>query len=53
MGRVHTLVWRSVQVFHELQELEEEEKGREEVQEIERSVKSRRTTRMDMTMEMT
>ena len=33
---VHTLVWRSVQVYHELQELEEEEKGREEVQEIER-----------------
>ena len=29
-------MWRSVQVYHELQELEEEEKGREEVQEIER-----------------
>ena len=29
---VHTLVWRSVQVYHELQELEEEDKGREEVQ---------------------
>ena len=53
MGRVHTLVWRSVQFFHELQELEEEEKGSEEVQEIEVSVQSRRTTRMDMTMEMT
>ena len=33
---VHTLVWRSMQVYHELQELEEEDKGREEVQEIER-----------------
>ena len=36
VGGVHTLVWRSVQVYHELQELEEEDKGREEVQEIER-----------------
>ena len=27
---------RSVQVYHELQELKEEDKGREEVQEIER-----------------
>ena len=36
VSRVHTLVWRSVQVYHELQELEEEDKGREEVQEIER-----------------
>ena len=36
VGGVHTLVWRSVQVFHELQGLEEEDKGREEVQEIER-----------------
>ena len=33
---VHTLVWRSVQVYHELQELEEGDKGREQVQEIER-----------------
>ena len=30
------LVWRSVQVVDELQEQEEEDKGREEVQEIER-----------------
>ena len=29
-------MWRSVQVYHELQELEEEDKGREEVQETER-----------------
>ena len=36
VSRVHTLVWRSVQVYHELQELEEEDKGREEVQDIER-----------------
>ena len=36
VGGVHTLVWRSVQVYHELQELEEEDKGREEVQETER-----------------
>ena len=35
-GGVHTLVRRSVQVYHELQELEEEDKGREEVQETER-----------------
>ena len=35
VGGVHTLVWRSVQVYHELQELEEEDKGREEMQEIE------------------
>ena len=36
VSRVHTLVWRSVQVYHELQVLEEEDKVREEVQEIER-----------------
>ena len=36
VGGVHTLVLRSVQVHHELQDLEEEDKGREEVQEIER-----------------
>ena len=36
VGGVHTLVWRSVQVYHELQEMKEEDKGREEVQEIER-----------------
>ena len=34
--QVHTLFGRSVQVHHEIQELEEEDKGREEVQEIER-----------------
>ena len=36
VGGVQTLVWRSVQVYHELQVLEEEDKGREEVQEIQR-----------------
>ena len=36
VGGVHTLVVRSVQVYHELRELKEEDKGREEVQEIER-----------------
>ena len=36
VGGVHTLVWRSVQVYHELHELEEEDKGRKEVQKIER-----------------
>ena len=35
VGGVHTVAWRSVQVYHELQELEEEDKEREEVQEIE------------------
>ena len=32
----HALVLRSVQVYHELQELDEVDKGSEEVQEIER-----------------
>ena len=36
VSRVHTLVWRSVQVYHELQVVEEEEKGRKVVQEKER-----------------
>ena len=33
---VHTLVWRSVQVYHELHQLKEEDKGREEMQETEK-----------------
>ena len=37
VSRVHTLVERSAQVFYELQVLEEEEKVREEVPEIERA----------------
>ena len=36
VGGVHTLVGGVVQVYHVLLELEEEDKGREEVQEIER-----------------
>ena len=36
VGGAHTLVLRNVQVYHELHELEEEDEGREEVQEIER-----------------
>ena len=36
VGGVHTLVGGVVQVYHELQVLEEEEKGRKVVQEIER-----------------
>ena len=35
-GGVHTLVGGIVQVYHVLPELEQEDKGREEVQEIER-----------------
>ena len=42
------LVLRSVQVYHELQGLEEEDKGREEVQEIERdNQKARRNAHED------
>ena len=36
VGGVHTLVGRSAQVYHELQVLEKEDKGRKVVQEIER-----------------
>ena len=41
-----------MQVYHELQELEEEDKGREEVQEIEREsqVEEKRTDDHDMEM---
>ena len=41
VGGVHTLVWRSEQVYRELLELEEEDEGREEVQEIEKGESSR------------
>ena len=41
VGGVHTLVWRSVQVCYELQELEEEDEGREEVQEKRKGESSR------------
>ena len=49
---IHTLVQRSVQVYHELQELEEEDKGREEVSVIEKENQRRRETHMKMTMHM-
>ena len=52
VSRVHTLVERSAQVVYELQLLEEEEKVREEVQDIERRVKVRRNAQMTMTMWM-
>ena len=41
-----------VQVYHRLQDLEEEDKGREEVQEIERENQGRGETHMKMTMNM-
>ena len=52
VGGVHTLVLRSVQVYHELQGLEEEDKGREDVQEIERKNQGRGETHMKMTVWM-
>ena len=48
---VHTLVLRSVQVYHELQELEEEYKGRDLVQETERTSQVEENTGMTMRME--
>ena len=47
VGGVHTLVYGVVQVYHELQELEEEGKGREEVQEIEKGESSRKESKDD------
>ena len=41
-----------VQIYHRLQELGEEDKGREEVQERERENQGRRETHMKMTMWM-
>ena len=52
-SRVHTLVAGVVQVYHRLQELEEEDKGREEVQEIERESQVEQNAQMTMHMEMT
>ena len=49
---VHTLVWRSVQGYHELQELEEEEKGRKVEQEVERENQGEENAQMTMHMEM-
>ena len=42
-----------MQVYHELQELEEEDKGREEVQEVERENQVEENAQMTMHMEMT
>ena len=52
VGGVHTLVGGVVQVNHRLQELEEEEKGREEVQEIESENQGEEKAQMTMHMEM-
>ena len=53
VGGVHTLVGGVVQVYRRLQELEEEDKGREEVQEIERESQGEENAQMTMHMEMT
>ena len=52
VGGVHTLVCGVVQVYHDLQELEEEDKGREEVQEIERENQGEENAQMTMHMWM-
>ena len=49
---VHTLVGGVVQVYHRLQVLEEEEKGRKVEQEVEREDQGEENTRMTMHMEM-
>ena len=49
---VHTLVGGVVQVYHRLQVLEEEEKGRKVEQEIEREDQDEENARMTMHMEM-
>ena len=50
---VHTLVSGVVQVYHRLQVVEEEEKGRKVEQEVEREDQGEETARMTMHMEMT
>ena len=50
---VHTLVAGVVQVYHRLQVVEEEEKGRKVEQEVERENQGEETARMTMHMEMT
>ena len=52
VGGVHTLVGGVVQVYHRLQELEEEDKGRKVVQEIERESQGEENAQMTMHMEM-
>ena len=49
---VHTLVAGVVQVYHRLQVLEEEEKGRKVEQEVEREDQDEETARMTMHMWM-
>ena len=49
---VHTVVAGVVQVYHRLQVLEEEEKGRKAEQEIEMEDQSEETAQMTMHMEM-
>ena len=49
---VHTLAGGVVQVYHRLQVLEEEEKGRKVEQEIEREDQDEETAQMTMHMEM-
>ena len=52
VGGVHTLVGGVVQVYHVLPELEEEDKGREEVQEMERESQVEENAQMTMHMWM-
>ena len=49
---VHTLFARVVQVYHRLQVVEKEEKGRKVEQEVEREDQSEENARMTMHMEM-
>ena len=48
---VHTLVAGVVQVYHRLQVVEEEEKGRKVEQEVERESQDEETAHMKMTMD--
>ena len=51
VSRVRTLVARVVQVYHRLQVVEEEEKGRKVEQEVEKEDQGEETARMTMHME--
>ena len=53
VGGVHTLVGGVVQVYHVLPELVEEDKGREEVHEIEKENQGEENAQMTMHMWMT
>ena len=53
VNRVHTLVAGVVQVYHRLQVVEEEEKGRKVEQKVAREDQGEETARMTMHMEMT